>query len=158
MAPEIKAMTQDQIDAFLKSQRVGLLSLSDTKSAYAIPLGYSYNGKDIYLTIRNQGRKMDYINSCRNVCFSVYWLSENFGIHSGMSYKSVICDGVLEQITDPEGITKAVRQAEKHLGLPEGTWDNLLKMTLQDTANSGFWKISVSRFGSQIVDDFKEAV
>jgi nitroimidazol reductase NimA-like FMN-containing flavoprotein (pyridoxamine 5'-phosphate oxidase superfamily) len=158
MAPEIKAMTPDQIDAFLKSQRVGLLSLSDTKSAYAIPLGYSYNGKDIYLTIRNQGRKMDYINSCRNVCFSVYWLSENFGIQAGMSYKSVICDGVLEQITDPEGITKAVRDAEKHLGLPEGTWDKLLQMTLQDTANSGFWKINVSRIGSQIVEDFREGV
>ena len=152
MAPEVKTMTQDQIETFLKSQKVGLLALSDTQSAYAIPVGYSYNGKDIYITMQNQGRKMAYINSCRNVCFTVYWLPENFGIQTVMSYKSVICDGVLEQITDPEGITKAVRGAEKHLGLPEG------KMTLQDTANSGFWKINVRQIGSQLVEDFREGV
>ena len=155
MPSGIKTMTPDQIDAFLKSQRVGLLSLTDTKSAYAIPLGYSYNGKDINLTMGNKGRKMAYIKSCRHVCFTVYWLSENFGLKTGMSYKSVICDGVLEHVTDPEEITKTVRETEKHLGLPAGTWNHLLERTLEDTSNSGFWKINVTQIGSQIVDDFK---
>ena len=38
MKAEIKSMSQEQVDVFLKSQRVGLLSLADAKSAYAIPL------------------------------------------------------------------------------------------------------------------------
>jgi len=54
--------------------------------------------------------------------------------------------------------TKAVRKWEKHMGLPEGAWDNLLEITLKDTANSSFWKINVSHIGSQAVDNFKEGV
>lgn len=156
MQVELKTMSQEQINEFLNSQKVGLLSLSDGTSAYAVPLGYSFDGKDIYLTIANKGRKMDYIKACRNVCFTVYWLQDNFGVKTGMSYKSVICDGVLEQITEPEAITRVIRNAEKHLGFPEGTWNHLLEMTLKDPANSGFWKINVSRIGSQMVNDVKQ--
>jgi nitroimidazol reductase NimA-like FMN-containing flavoprotein (pyridoxamine 5'-phosphate oxidase superfamily) len=156
MQAELKTMSREQIDEFLNSQRVGLLSLADGTSAYAVPLGYSYDGKDIYLTIGNKGRKMGYINSCRNVCFVVYWMQDNFGVKTGMSYKSVICDGVLEQVTEPKAITKVVRDAEKHLGFPEGTWDGLLKTTLENPSNSCFWKINVTRIGSQAVNDFKE--
>jgi len=156
MQVELKTMSQEQINEFLNSQKVGLLSLSDGKSAYAVPLGYSFDGKDIYLTIGNKGRKLDYIKACRNVCFVVYWMQDNFGVKTGMAYKSVICDGVLEQITEPDAITRAVRHAEKHLGFPEGTWNGLLEKTLQNTANSPFWKINVTRTGSQMVGDFRE--
>jgi nitroimidazol reductase NimA-like FMN-containing flavoprotein (pyridoxamine 5'-phosphate oxidase superfamily) len=156
MQVELKTMSQEQIHEFLNSQKVGLLSLSDGKSAYAVPLGYSFDGKDIYLTIGNKGRKLDYINACRNVCFTVYWLQDNFGVKTGMSYKSVICDGVLEQISEPEAITRVVRNAEKHLGFPEGTWNVLLEKTLQNPADSPFWKINVTCIGSQVVGDFKE--
>jgi nitroimidazol reductase NimA-like FMN-containing flavoprotein (pyridoxamine 5'-phosphate oxidase superfamily) len=84
------------------------------------------------------------------VCFVVYWIPEGFGIQK-MSYKSVICDGKLEQITDPEGIKSAVRNSEKNLGLPEGAWDNLLEMTLKNLENSYFWKINVTNIGGQSV-------
>lgn len=150
MEPKVKTMSKSGIDEFLNSQRVGLLSMTDGQSAYAVPLGYSYDGKDIYITIRNEGRKMDYINKNRNVCFVVYWIPEGFGIQK-MSYKSVICDGKLEQITDPEGIKSAVRNSEKNLGLPEGAWDNLLEMTLKNLENSYFWKINVTNIGGQSV-------
>lgn len=156
MQAKLENMSQEQINKFLNSQKVGLLSLSDGKSAYAVPMGYSFDGKDIYLTFANKGRKMDYINACRNVCFSVYWLQDNFGVKTGMSYKSIICDGVLEHLIQPEAITRAVRNAEKHLGFPEGTWDGLLRTTLENPSNSCFWKINVSAIGSQMVNDFKE--
>jgi len=36
-------------------------------------------------------------------------------------WQSIICNGVIELLTDPESIKKAVRSGEKHMGMPEGT-------------------------------------
>ncbi len=155
MEDRIKTLSRPEIDDFLKSQKVGLLSLTDGQSAYSIPLGYSYDGENIGITIRNEGRKMAYINKNRNVCFVVYWIPEGFGMQK-MAYKSVICDGKLEQVTDPEDITKAVRNSEKHMGLPEGAWNSLLEMTLKSPENSFFWRIRLTDVGGKSVEDAKK--
>jgi hypothetical protein len=65
------------------------------------------------------------------------------------TYKSVICDGKLKRITEPKDIEKAVRNAEKHLGLPAGTWDGLLESTLKDPASSFFWKVHITEVGGR---------
>ena len=53
-------------------------------------------------------------------------------------------NGIIEQITDPEGIEKAVRTSEKHMNMPEGTWNALLERTLQAPEASCFWKIIIT--------------
>jgi hypothetical protein len=68
----------------------------------------------------------------------------------------VVCDGVIAQLTDPEGITRAVRTAERHLKMPEGAWDKMLEMTLKKPAASNFWGITITQRGGQGVEDFKE--
>lgn len=151
----VRSIERSEIDDFLKKQRVGLLSLTDGQTSYAIPLAYSYDGENIYLTMGAKGRKMDYINKSKNVCFNVYWVPEGFGTGK-MSWTSVICDGVLERLTDPEEITKAVRIGEKQMGMPEGTWDKVLEMTLKNPAESSFWRIKVTNYGGRGVEDFKE--
>ena len=46
---------------------------------------------------------MAYISRNKNVCFAVCRVPEDFGMQK-RNYTSVICDGVLEHVTDPEEI------------------------------------------------------
>jgi nitroimidazol reductase NimA-like FMN-containing flavoprotein (pyridoxamine 5'-phosphate oxidase superfamily) len=146
----IKTMSQDEIDRFLAAEKMGFLSLTDGETPYAIPLAYFYDTGCIHITIRQEGRKMAYISRNKNVCFAVCRVPEDFGMKK-MAYTSVICDGVLEHVTDPDELRKAVRAGEKHLGMPEGAWNGLLEKTLQNTGSSSFWKIRVESFGGKKV-------
>ena len=153
----VRDLSAQEIDDFLSGQRVGVLSLNDGKSSYAIPLAYFYEQGAVYLTLGGEGRKMEYISTNRNVCFTVCRVPENFGA-GGMSWTSVIADGILERLTDPGDITRAVRSGEKHMGMPEGTWDRLLAMTLKNPQESNFWKVRVTHAGGRGVEDFKEEI
>ena len=152
----VRDLTKAEIEEFLTSQKVGLLALNDGERSYAVPLAYYYDDDTIYLTMAKKGRKGRCIDTNTNVCFTVYWIPEGFGALGTMSWKSVICDGVLERITEPDDITHAVRTGEKRMGMPPGTWDRLLEMTLKNPAESSFWRIRVSDIGGKGVEDFKE--
>jgi nitroimidazol reductase NimA-like FMN-containing flavoprotein (pyridoxamine 5'-phosphate oxidase superfamily) len=151
----VRELTRGEIDAFLRSQRVGTLSMNDGANSYAVPLAYFYDGEQIYLTIGGEGRKMAYIKKNKNVCFVVCWTPENFGLQN-MSWKSVICDGSIEHVTDPDGIRKAVQTGERHLGMPGGAWDKVLELTLKKPEASNFWKIKPTHVGGKGVEGFKE--
>lgn len=151
----VRELSREEIDAFLKSQRVGTLSMNDGVNSYAVPLAYFYDGEQIYLTIGGEGRKMAYLNKNNHVCFVVCWTPENFGLQN-MSWKSVILDGKIERVTDPDGIRKAVQTGEKHLGMPGGAWDKVLEMTLKNPGASNFWKIKPAQIGGKGVEGFKE--
>ena len=151
----VRKLSQNEIGEFLSSQKIGTLSMNDGETSYAVPLAYSYDGEHIYLTIGGEGRKMAYIKKNQNVCFVVCLIPPDFGMNK-MSWKSVICDGVIEQITDPDGLKKAVQTGEKHMGMPEGTWDRLLEMTLKKPEASNFWRIKITESGGQGVEGFKE--
>jgi hypothetical protein len=148
MKREIKTMSKDEINDFLSSQKIGVLSLSENDSSYSIPLAYSYDGDNIYLTLGPQGRKMECIKKNKNVCFVVYHQPPPTA--SGRpEWQSIICNGVIERLTDPESIEKAVRSAEKHLGMPAGTWNGLLEKTLQSPETSCFWKVKISEINGK---------
>lgn len=151
----VRELSREEIDAFLRSQRVGTLSMNDGVNSYAVPLAYFYDGEQIYLTIGGEGRKMAYIKKNRNVCFVVCWTPENFSLQN-MSWKSVILDGMIEHVTDPDGIRKAVQTGERHLGMPAGAWDKVLELTLKKPEASNFWKIKPAAVGGKGVEGFKE--
>ncbi len=75
----VRNLSKAEIDAFLKEQKVGHLSLTDGESSYAVPLAYSYDNDTIYLTLGPQGKKMEYIGKSKKVCFSVFWVPEGYG-------------------------------------------------------------------------------
>ena len=151
----VQDLSMEAIEPFLKKNRVGVLSLADGEAAYGIPLAYFYEAGTIYLTISRKGRKMNFIDKNKKVSFAVFELPEGFGKPGKTSWTSVICDGVMENITDPDAITRAVRAGEKHMGMPEGTWDKLLEMVLQRPEDSNFWKISNATFGGRGIEDEK---
>jgi nitroimidazol reductase NimA-like FMN-containing flavoprotein (pyridoxamine 5'-phosphate oxidase superfamily) len=148
MKYEIKDLSRKEVDDFLKSQKVGLLTLAGDRKPYAVPLAYSYDNGIIYLTMRPIGRKMEHISKNRSACFVVFWMPADFGL-TNMKWTSVICEGELEQITDRDGVTTAVRAGERHMGLPEGSWDRLIEGTMQNPSQSGFWKIMVQAVGGK---------
>lgn len=150
MAYDIKTLDRAEIEAFLLAEKMGFLSLTDGEAPYAIPLAYFYADGCIHLTIRPEGRKMACIKKNRNACFSVCRVPEDFGMQK-RNYTSVICDGVLEHVTDPDELRAVIRAGEKRLGMPEGAWDALLEKTLQNPENSSFWKIKVTTFGGKRV-------
>ncbi|MEI6126208.1 MAG: pyridoxamine 5'-phosphate oxidase family protein [Pseudomonadota bacterium] len=151
----VQDLSKEAVEIFLKKNRIGVLSLADGTAAYGIPLAYFYDAGAIYLTISRKGRKMEFINKNKKVSFTVFAVPEGFGTPGKMNWSSVICDGLLENITDPDELTRAVRIGEKHMGMPEGTWDKLLEMMLQQPGHSNFWKISAASFGGRGVEDEK---
>ena len=154
-----KSNTRDlspaEVDTFLREQKVGMLSLTDGQYPYAIPLAYSYDNNAIYLTLGPQGKKMEYIGKNRNACFAVYWIPQEYGKGSG-SWKSVICDGDIEQLTAPEEVKKAVRVLEKHMGMPHGALDKILEMQLKNPKASNFWRVNVKSSKGRGVENFQE--
>ncbi len=151
----VGTMSPEEIDSFLKEQKVGILSLTDGDSAYGIPLAYFYDNNTVYITLGPTGKKMGYVEKNKKVSFSVYWVPQGYP-SSGRGWKSVICEGGLERITDAEELTQAVRTAERHMGMPEGSMNKILEMTLKNTAQSNFWKIPVESKGGRGVEEFKE--
>ena len=90
-----------------------------------------------------------------SACFTVFWISEGFGQPGKTDWTSVIVEGILDHITDPEELTKVVRSAEKQMGLPEGAMEKVLQMTLKNPANSFFWKLTITSAGGRSVVDEK---
>ena len=96
---------------------------------------------------------MEYVHNNKNVVFTVFNISEGFGMPGKTGWSSVICEGVLENVRNPEELTKVVRAGEKHFGMPEGGWEPLLQMTLKDPTKSHFWKIRITSAGGRGVED-----
>jgi nitroimidazol reductase NimA-like FMN-containing flavoprotein (pyridoxamine 5'-phosphate oxidase superfamily) len=91
---------------------------------------------------------MECIKKNKNVCFVVYHQPPPTA--GGMpEWQSIICNGVIERLTAPESIKKAVRSGEKHMGMPEGTWNGLLEKTLQAPETSCFWTISIAEINGK---------
>ncbi|RMF94295.1 MAG: pyridoxamine 5'-phosphate oxidase family protein [Candidatus Schekmanbacteria bacterium] len=150
----VEALSEEEIDSFLKEQRVGILSLTNGESAYGIPLAYFYDKKTIYITLGPTGKKMEYIEKSKKVSFTVYWVPQDYP--ASRSWKSVIVEGELTRITDPDELRSAVKTAEKFMGMPEGSLDKILEMTLKNPGNSNFWKIPLQKVGGKGVKDFQE--
>ena len=152
----VRDLTKEETVDFLKSQRVGTLSLNDRESSYAVPLAYFFNDDTVFLTLGPEGRKHNYVKANQSVCFSVFEVKPGVAGATSMCWKSAICDGKLERITEPDELTRTVRLGEKAMGMPEGTWQKLLEITLKNPSSSNFWKIITTSIGGRGVEEFKE--
>jgi len=152
-APKVTIFSKSETEEFLKSQRVGVLSLADNEGSYAVPLAYTYDDGVIYLTLGPGGRKSTYVKANKKVCFVVYSLPKGLGGPGMMNFKSAILDGTIEQITDADALRKAARTFEKNVGMPEVTMNPRIEKILQNPASSTFWKFVVTNFGGKAVEE-----
>ena len=96
-------MTAAQIDTFLSRHETGVLSLAAGDEPYAIPISYGYDGDEntFYLRLVStpQSEKRQFLASSPQARLVVYH-EEN----SAETYRSVVANGVLEEI-DPGELT-----------------------------------------------------
>lgn len=67
-------MTDDEIEAHLRAETVGVLALADDGESYAIPVAYHYDGERIYvrLGLNPNSRKTEMLSKTDTACFLIY--------------------------------------------------------------------------------------
>jgi nitroimidazol reductase NimA-like FMN-containing flavoprotein (pyridoxamine 5'-phosphate oxidase superfamily) len=96
----MRALTEDEKEAFLKDNHGGVLAFAGDKP-YCIPIHYAYTKGTVVFEMLRAGRKMEYINKSRKVCFSVWQEAAQSNIPSLKKerWSSVILEGELEEVT-----------------------------------------------------------
>ena len=131
MAKSKGEMSQEEIDQFLATARIGRLGLSLNQGPYIIPVGYVYvNGKIAFHTC-NSGIKMKALRENPQVCFEV-----DESLSDASMYKSVIIFGNAEILDDPETMIpylqlhidkyRVPQDFEKYISQPGRNRDNQL--------------------------------
>lgn len=131
MAKSKGEMSQEEIDQFLATARIGRLGLSLNQGPYIIPVGYVYaNGKIAFHTC-NSGIKMKALRENPQVCFEV-----DESLSDASMYKSVIIFGNAEILDDPEAMIpylqlhidkyRVPQDFEKYISQPGRNRDNQL--------------------------------
>lgn len=149
-------LEKSKIEELLKSKKDGVLSLTDGQSAYGVPLTYmTYHDDTLYLGMNPSGRKYAYLKHCKNACFTIYQTFQSPGDSTRMGWWSVILDGELSQITDPEGIKAIADMMDKQGLFPPGLKEKFLGAILKDPDKSNFFKMKITNFGGKELPQYR---
>lgn len=106
MAPEKFAeiegieMDREMVDAFLREQGRGILSLTDGREGYGVPVSFGYDSEDslyfVFLRVGEQSKKSQFAEQTERASLTVY------DVTSKHVWTSVIASGPLHQIADDE--------------------------------------------------------
>jgi len=96
----MRPLTEDEKEAFLKDNHGGVLAFAGDKP-YCIPIHYAYTKGTVVFEMLRAGRKMEYINKSRKVCFSVWQEAAQSNVPSlkKEGFSSILFDGELEEVT-----------------------------------------------------------
>ena len=94
-----------EIEKILKKETMGFLGLSMNDQPYVVPMTYGYSNGKIFFHCSLKGKKLDYIRSNPQVCFTVGWQSGRImrhpqGARCKANHDSVICYGRARVIED----------------------------------------------------------
>lgn len=94
----LEAMREEEIDAFLNSQSIGVLGLSGTEYPYLVPLSYAHDDGTLYFTylLGSDSRKEELTKRAGRGRFLVYTANSMF------QWQSVLLDGELRSIPPSE--------------------------------------------------------
>lgn len=99
----IFALDHDEIEAVLKRAIVGRIACGglDGERPYLVPIPFGYDGESVY-SISGPGRKLDIMRARPEVAFEVD------EVEAEDRWRSVIADGIFEEITEPEERCRAI--------------------------------------------------
>lgn len=154
MADRIE-LTPEEIQDLLDTQMCGTLALVDGDKPYQSPVMFASDADNVYLTLwgTETSRKMRCIAENQNVSFTLYSFDMMTAMTDGSP--SVIFEGKLQQITDREGVTKAVRANGIKMGA-EGMFNHMIDQTMADPDKSMFYLLPRKECGSRKVLPPKE--
>lgn len=106
---------RQEIEEIIRKCQWCHLAMSDSGgSPYVIPMNFGYSEGIIYLHGSQKGKKVDILRRNPNVCINfstdqlLRYQSENVACSWSMKYRSVLCYGQTEFITDPDEKIKAL--------------------------------------------------
>lgn len=92
-----KIMQPSEIEDLLSKKFYGHLGCSNAHEVYVAPITYVYADEVVY-GYTHEGKKIEMMRANPNVCLQVE------EVKSGHQWKSVVCNGTYEEITDPKEI------------------------------------------------------
>jgi nitroimidazol reductase NimA-like FMN-containing flavoprotein (pyridoxamine 5'-phosphate oxidase superfamily) len=92
-----RELGRDEIDAFLREQRVARLGCRDGDEVYVVPVIYGYDGESI-AAVTTEGRKVSLLRANPRVCVEV----DEYDADGRGSWRSVIAQGDYEELTGDE--------------------------------------------------------
>src|SRR4030095_581230 len=98
----------EEIEDVLHSQLLGRIGCHADNITYIVPISYAYDGKYIYAHTQ-EGMKVDIMRKNPQVCFEVENMS-NMG-----NWKSVICWGEFEEVTQEADRQKALEKLQERI-------------------------------------------
>src|SRR5215204_5229178 len=99
----IGVMSNEEIDATLRRHRVGRIGCSANDRPYVVPITYACDGEYVY-GYSGLGRKIEVMREQPLVCFEVDELDGD------VSWRSVIAEGLYEELTDGKDQRDALRR------------------------------------------------
>ncbi len=152
---ESKFVKRDRIEELLKTKSDGVLCFTDGTSPYGIPLSYALYKEDfLYFGFALGGRKGSYFAKCKNVCFISYQLIPSPEKQKGPGWWSIILDGTLSQVTNPDEINAVGDLMEKQGKFPPGLKEKIIGAILKDPENSNFFKMTISNWGGKELGEY----
>lgn len=93
-------MDEQEIDQFLRSQGFGVLSLTDGREAYGVPISFGYDGGSrlffVFLRVGERSKKEAFAEKTEKASFTTY------NVASKHDWQSVIASGTLRKVGDDE--------------------------------------------------------
>jgi uncharacterized protein len=88
-----RELSRDEIDAFLRDQRIARLGCHAGGETYVVPLIYAYN-EDAVVAVTTEGRKTAMLRENPRVCVEV----DEYDADGNGSWRSVIAYGTYEEL------------------------------------------------------------
>ena len=89
-----RELTRDEIEEFLRGQRIARFGCHAGGETYIVPLIYAYED-DAMVAVTTEGRKVSMIRENPNVCVEV----DEYDVDGRGSWRSVIAQGVCEELS-----------------------------------------------------------
>lgn len=106
-------VSEDECKKILKEENRGVFSvMGDNGYPYAIPINFYYDETDhkIYFHGAKEGHKVDAINQCNKVCFTIWNQGFKKEGHWEWNVTSVVAFGKVELVTDRTVIEDRLRK------------------------------------------------
>jgi nitroimidazol reductase NimA-like FMN-containing flavoprotein (pyridoxamine 5'-phosphate oxidase superfamily) len=106
MQYSMRELTDVEKEAFIADNYWGILCFNGD-DPYGIPIGYTYRNGEVLIGLHPPGRKMEYINASRKVCFTICQPTalcratlQSPDPIEAYPFNTVIIEGELEDVTD----------------------------------------------------------
>ena len=94
MAAQPRELSPDEIDSFLREQRVARLGCRGADEVYVVPVIYGYDGSAI-VAVTTEGKKIGLLRAEPRVCVEV----DEYDTDGRGSWRSVIAQGRYEELS-----------------------------------------------------------